>query len=105
MLAIYWISCGWRCIALMSGYICRFYDEDVKILKMIDEDVKILKMIYIKNDKKKIRKKNNGKWYRWCNTIREGALEELYNKTTSAKWTELINVGGWYMVCPVFHFI
>jgi len=45
----------------MSGYICRFYDEDVKILKMIDEDVKILKMIYIKNDKKKIRKKNNGK--------------------------------------------
>lgn len=51
MLAIYWIPHGWRCIALISGYICRFYDEDVKILKMI----------YIKNDKKKIRKKNNGK--------------------------------------------
>jgi hypothetical protein len=59
MLAIYWISRGWRCIALISGYICRFYDEDVKILKMI----------YIKNNKentkekyeRKIRKKNNGK--------------------------------------------
>lgn len=41
----------------MSGYICRFYDEDVKILKMIDEDVKILKMIYIKTIRKKYERK------------------------------------------------
>jgi hypothetical protein len=47
MLAIYWISRGWRCIALMSGYICRFYDEDVKILKMI----------YIKNNKENTKEK------------------------------------------------
>lgn len=47
MLAIYWISCGWRCIALISGYICRFYDEDVKILKMI----------YIKNNKENTKEK------------------------------------------------
>ena len=47
MLAIYWISRGWRCIALISGYICRFYDEDVKILKMI----------YIKNNKENTKEK------------------------------------------------
>lgn len=47
MLAIYWISRGWRCIALMSGYICRFYDEGAKILKMI----------YIKNNKEKYERK------------------------------------------------
>lgn len=44
---IYWISRGWRCIALISGYICRFYDEDVKILKMI----------YIKNNKENTKEK------------------------------------------------
>ena len=48
MLAIYWISRGWRCIALISGYICRFYD---------DKDVKILKMIYIKNNKENTKEK------------------------------------------------
>jgi hypothetical protein len=42
------VSRGWRCIALISGYICRFYD---------DKDVKILKMIYIKNNKENTKEK------------------------------------------------